>query len=127
MEHRSDFCVAREPRWLVRLVRWNQRGQGCNEAKAVTGPTGWRNGIDGTRRSQSRMRLTWDRGNFHGVAGGGGGGIMTSADGTRRAGHHKKGQGWLGEGSKRASPWTRIRCATESPFLAGLGLAFCSG
>lgn len=28
------FCVAREPRWLVRLVRWN------NEAMAVTGPTG---------------------------------------------------------------------------------------
>lgn len=34
MEYRSDFCVAREPRWLVRLVRWN------NEAQAVTGPTG---------------------------------------------------------------------------------------
>lgn len=39
MEYRSEFCVLRSaggPRWLVRLVRWN------NEAKAVcvTGPTG---------------------------------------------------------------------------------------
>lgn len=122
MGYRSDFCVAREPRWLVRLVRWN------NKAKAVTGPTGWRNGIDGTRRSQARMRLTWDRGNFHGVAGGGVGrnddvdwGV--TAQGAQAA---TAGQGRLAEGSGR------VWAANPNPMCYRvlsrvLDLAFCSG